>query len=234
MTKRIYLGCDGASSIRSPGSYLSASRLALFIKTRAYQPNLSSNKSFITMKPMTFIWILVLQATSLLATPLSVSDPDTARLTAECGELGVMTYNMTALPDYIDLGAIRKWYVSFFFFIIITVFSLSVNSFLSDHSADHPFRLTQLKDPQPQKREILEKRVCYYDKPYGCGRGNRCFQQCGSGQWCWLAANHGMGDWISCSSDSQCNSVNTDWGCGVGDKDCKACGCSCSGDDPPE
>ncbi|KAK0712213.1 hypothetical protein B0T21DRAFT_352453 [Apiosordaria backusii] len=155
-------------------------------------------------------WFIPYQASGLLATPAAVSLSNAARIKAECGPLGVMTYNETALPDFIDRNAIRK-------------------------CVDHPSSTLQVESSS--QKNPLQKRVCYYDKPYGCGRGNRCFQQCGvsgSGQWCWLAANHGMGDWVGCSLDEQCNSVNTDWGCGVGGQDCKACGCSCSGGDPPE
>ncbi|KXJ90376.1 hypothetical protein Micbo1qcDRAFT_195974 [Microdochium bolleyi] len=60
---------------------------------------------------------------------------------------------------------------------------------------------------------------------HGCHEGY-CWKQCGdsgSNQWCWTAANSGRGDWIRCSSSSQCN---TGMSCGVG-SNCGSCGCGC-------
>ncbi|KAK4222892.1 hypothetical protein QBC38DRAFT_374231 [Podospora fimiseda] len=78
--------------------------------------------------------------------------------------------------------------------------------------------------PVGSAHEVLEKRDCEYGAPVGCS-GGYCWKQCGdegSGQWCWTANNGGYGDWIKCSTSSQCN---TNMACGIGD--CSACGCSC-------
>ncbi|PHH75066.1 hypothetical protein CDD80_2651 [Ophiocordyceps camponoti-rufipedis] len=78
--------------------------------------------------------------------------------------------------------------------------------------AEHPLRTS------------LNRRDCWYGNASGCSKGY-CYRSCGtpgSGQWCWSANNGGLGSWIGCSKDSDCN---TGMACGIGG--CKSCGCSC-------
>lgn len=74
--------------------------------------------------------------------------------------------------------------------------------------------------------QTLHKRDCWFDAPVGCSKGY-CWKTCGargSGKWCWTAENEGYGDWISCNTDEDCSAAAA---CGVGGKDCTACGCDC-------
>lgn len=79
--------------------------------------------------------------------------------------------------------------------------------------AEHPLGAS----PNP-----ISKRACWYGKPSGCTKGF-CWKGCGgTGQWCWTAFNDGLGNWIGCTNDDECN---TNAACGTGN--CKTCGCSC-------
>jgi hypothetical protein len=150
------------------------------------------------------------------AAVLSFAMPDAV---ADCGLLGVMTYNAADLPVGVSPAALRK-------------------------CAGHPLGPTRLKGEGslaplgpdhhavkmrgvPADAEVasspLEARDCYYDAEYGCSKGY-CWKQCGpkgQGQWCWTALDGGFGDWITCSAWDDCN---TNMACG---QNCDKCGCSC-------
>ncbi|RDA86919.1 hypothetical protein CP532_1846 [Ophiocordyceps camponoti-leonardi (nom. inval.)] len=73
-------------------------------------------------------------------------------------------------------------------------------------------------------RHSLNRRDCWFGDQAGCSKGY-CYRNCGtggSGQWCWSASNGGLGGWITCKKNSDCN-INMS--CGIGG--CKSCGCSC-------
>ncbi|KAL6858135.1 hypothetical protein ACO1O0_005588 [Amphichorda felina] len=114
-----------------------------------------------------------------------------------CGDLGVMEVDLSNLPEGVDPTKIRT-------------------------CADHPSKLSSENE---ENSPLLAKRDCWYGKTPGCSKDGWCYKSCGdagSGQWCWAAENGGLGDWISCSSDSQCSQ---NMACGKGN--CDACGCSC-------
>ncbi|KAG7097997.1 hypothetical protein E1B28_005305 [Marasmius oreades] len=119
---------------------------------------------------------------------------------AECGELGVLTYNLTDLPEGVDPRSVRK-------------------------CAGHPLqRITPeiaARDGAPAV-SIMGKRDCWFGSPFGC-TNNYYWKTCGSnGEWCWTARDGGFGAWAGCSTFQDC-SIDID--CGQGD--CGQCGCSC-------
>ncbi|ETS79643.1 hypothetical protein PFICI_09496 [Pestalotiopsis fici W106-1] len=77
----------------------------------------------------------------------------------------------------------------------------------------------------PTAMDSLEKRDCWFGGDHGCKNGY-CWKRWGddltNGYWCWTALNGGNGNWIQCSTDSQCTTIVA---CGLGD--CKDCGCNC-------
>lgn len=122
----------------------------------------------------------------------------------KCGDLGVMKVESSELPAGVDLGNIRE-------------------------CSEHP----GLESPN-----TLSKRSCWYGANIGCQAGY-CWKRCASvldeglgldlsaGRWCWMAANLGVGNWLTCNVDSDCQPLLTDLTAWCGQGDCNACGCSC-------
>lgn len=107
----------------------------------------------------------------------------------ECGDLGILSFNISSLPPGVDAQAIRK-------------------------CAGHPLG----------RPPSIQRRACWHGKPSGCSK-EFCWRKCenpDSGFWCWTAHNGGMGAWIGCKADTDCNEGQA---CGVGE--CDDCGCSC-------
>ncbi|KAG7097998.1 hypothetical protein E1B28_005306 [Marasmius oreades] len=138
----------------------------------------------------------------ILHTAMAQVNVPSAADIAECGELGVLTYNLTDLPEGVDPKSVRK-------------------------CAGHP-GLPQIT-PEIAARDgapvstILGKRSCWYGtNPYGCSSGF-CWKSCGSdGEWCFTAQNDGWGAYNTCNTNFDCNEDMT---CAQGD--CAGCGCSC-------
>ncbi|KAI1064152.1 hypothetical protein LB506_007737 [Fusarium annulatum] len=116
---------------------------------------------------------------------------------AECGALGVAEWDLDALPAGTKVSELRKCN----------------------------------RNPDSTKVNVLEKRKCtssIHKPKFGCDK-HWCWQNCGSrkeeewGAWCWSAHKDGTGDWMSCSTASDCPS--DDKYCAKGD--CKQCGCGC-------
>jgi hypothetical protein len=151
---------------------------------------------------------MILSFIGLLSTTAVASN--LAALKAECGSLGVMKLTQEQMQNVPDVSAIR-------------------------HCAEHPLGPTA--GPDFRERDItaikprdgglvdLHARECWYgEKTIGCSRGY-CWRNCdpeNPGYWCWTAANDGLGDWLTCQADADCNDTDA---CGVGN--CAACGCSC-------
>ncbi|KAK0671512.1 hypothetical protein QBC41DRAFT_335071 [Cercophora samala] len=154
--------------------------------------------------------LLALQATfslTVLASPAPnvASASSIAKLEAECGALHVNSYNATDLPADVDPTHIR-------------------------HCVEHPSG--SALEAQAAEENTLGKRDCVSSNTgqYGCGRGGYCWKRCdgNGGAWCWQAENNGWGNWLKCTSNSQCAPASG-WGCGQSQGDCDACGCSCGG-----
>jgi hypothetical protein len=137
-----------------------------------------------------------------------------AELEAECGRLGVME-----VPEGVEENKVR-------------------------HCLDHPLSGDPTFHPVPASvsdQERLEAGSSGADEPinefsskktsaclegskrFGCKDGT-CWRACGSsGNWAWLTAKYGVGHWLECSIDAQC-----DFGIGVFSGEvCESCGCDC-------
>ncbi|KAI0160970.1 hypothetical protein GGR52DRAFT_154080 [Hypoxylon sp. FL1284] len=147
------------------------------------------------MKTNNAILLLAVQAFSVLASPSPV-----ATNADDCGSLGVM--DLTQIPAGVDLSAVRK-------------------------CLEHPLGPApndNASSPLEQRSLDLEKRDCWYGKPFGCTEGY-CWKSCGDGPWCYTAHNDGFGDWYTCKSDKDCLES---YPCGQkAGGDCASCGCSC-------
>ncbi|KAI0147312.1 hypothetical protein GGR57DRAFT_515861 [Xylariaceae sp. FL1272] len=131
---------------------------------------------------------------------LTIAAPDPSARNS-CGILGVMNFNLADLPANINQSAICQ-------------------------CAEQPLRVTSLRD-DGDDHSLLAKRYCYKDSRFGCTNGwcwKTCVPDSGSwdGEWCWTAKNGGMGDWETCSTNTDCSD---DMACGEGG--CADCGCSC-------
>lgn len=138
----------------------------------------------------------------------AISSAREAELAQQCGDLHVMKVNLEHLPEGVAPEQVR-------------------------HCAEHPLgNIRPGLDTEEQETEggeeglvALKPRACHYGAPSGCS-GGYCWKSCGllpaSGEWCWTAALVGLGDWITCKTDADCNTLQA---CGIGL--CSSCGCSC-------
>lgn len=129
----------------------------------------------------------------------AIAAPSAADI-GECGELGVMDWDLSTLPAGTDSTKLRK-------------------------CREHPAAFS-LKE----RTDVLTKRSCVSKPGRGCSEvrcwGN-CGKVSGGHKWCWLAWTGGRGDWAKCKTTSDCTNAN---GmkyavCSIGN--CKECGCSC-------
>ncbi|KAF9262624.1 hypothetical protein L218DRAFT_394915 [Marasmius fiardii PR-910] len=161
-------------------------------------------ESQIKTPTMKFSQVVFLACQTVMVLAFTPSAADVA----ECGELGVLTYNVSDLPAGVSPDSVRK-------------------------CANHPLgKITPeiaARDGAPATN-ILGKRDCWYGASYGCsgdaGKPKYCWKTCGAnGEWCWTAQGGGWGPWIGCNTAEDCNQGMA---CGLGNGDCTACGCSCN------
>lgn len=148
------------------------------------------------MKPTTVINFIATFGLLGLASAAKLSQAEAESL---CGDLGVM--DTSNLPDGVDPNAVRT---------------------CKEHPEGKAGKTLTEGDFQVRS---LESRSCWFKDHLGCSAGGHCYKSCaqpGSGEWCWTAQNNGFGDWIGCSSVSDCSPTDQ---CGAGG--CSACGCSC-------
>ncbi|UKZ76246.1 hypothetical protein TrVFT333_003945 [Trichoderma virens FT-333] len=138
-----------------------------------------------------------------------------------CGELGVMSFNASELPDHVSPDNIR----------------LCAKHPHGRNRTLDPFKGASLPPAYASKHgpasnasmplvHHLGERSCYFAAPYGCSRGG-CWKVCDeeTGKWCWAAENSGYGHWRYCTTYADCGTDKTDYGCGhlCGPQ----CGCGC-------
>ncbi|KAI2470985.1 hypothetical protein F4781DRAFT_441237 [Annulohypoxylon bovei var. microspora] len=130
---------------------------------------------------------------------------------SECGDLGIMEYDESTLPQGVKPSDVRK----------CAQHPLG-HSRVKGEGSLAPESDTVLEDVNYDNATILQPRDCQYDAKYGCTNGY-CWKACGQpGQWCWAAKGDGTGPWIQCASYKDCK---TKYACGKG---CgKECGCGC-------
>jgi hypothetical protein len=155
-----------------------------------------------------FSLVTLFVGTGLAATAMSAARE--AELSQECGDLHVMKVSLETLPQDIAPEQVR-------------------------HCAEHPLGQIRpgIDDVTTQKTSeegedglvSLKPRACWYGAPSGCS-GGYCWKSCGilaaSGEWCWTATSAGLGPWITCNTNADCNTLQA---CGIGL--CSSCGCSC-------
>ncbi|PTB41692.1 hypothetical protein M441DRAFT_192721 [Trichoderma asperellum CBS 433.97] len=159
------------------------------------------------MKAAICLSILVAASDAAASAAFQRSNRATNEISADsiCGELGVMRFNASELPDYVSPNNVRMW-------------------------PSLPPAYTNKQSPASNATNSnvrhLNERSCYFEAPYGCSRG-WCWKACdqGSGKWCWAAANSGYGSWKKCTTYADCGTDNSAFGCG---RLCGVqCGCSC-------
>lgn len=171
------------------------------------------NDNVNTMKFTLALLFIATQACSVLSAAVSSSAAD------QCGELGVMQFNASSLPEGVTPEDVRT-------------------------CADHPYgrnRPTEGASYAPSDksttREIADAAAagllaardddsCYYKAPYGCS-GGYCWKTCSKaskGEWCWTAKLGGYGAWYECKTWADCGT--TTYSCGEGYL-CPSCGCGC-------
>ncbi|KAI1850264.1 hypothetical protein JX265_002162 [Neoarthrinium moseri] len=134
----------------------------------------------------------------------------TAAAAAQCGDLGVLSFNAKDLPDGVNASDVRN---------------------CAEHPLGNGNMLKRDNDNETTTEsrglDLLSPRDCYDKAPYGCTDGY-CWKACGSagdGKWCWTANNGGLGSWITCKTYNDCGGSAL-YACGKG-LNCKTCGCSC-------
>lgn len=166
------------------------------------QSNFKNDSSSTTvMKTCTIVIQAMVLATGILSAII-----DTHAAADGCGNLGVMIDNGT-LPEGVDPTQLRK-------------------------CVDHPLGKPDLT-PRGELADTagtLVKRVCDPGSAkWGCSNGY-CWKLCGppgSGNWCWTARDEGYGDWITCSSSTECSLSFACGQPGGANVPCDACGCKC-------
>lgn len=140
-----------------------------------------------------------------------------AKAAAECGDLGVMTIDLSTLSDSMNASDVRQC-------------REHPEGRNRDGSSLAPIEEFEKRDPADIKRASLlaprEAQACEYSAGLGCSRRGYCWKACGSpgdGKWCWTAAGDGSGAWLTCNTYADCN-PNAQCGKGTG---CLSCGCSC-------
>jgi hypothetical protein len=141
-----------------------------------------------------------------------------AELEAECGRLGVME-----VPEGAEENTIRhclehpRFGDSTFH---------PVPARVSDQERLNAAELRGSSGADEAVNELFSKKTsaCLKgSRQFGCKDGT-CWRACGSsGNWAWLTAKYGVGPWLKCSIDAQC-----DYGIGVSSGEgCESCGCDC-------
>ncbi|KAL2211262.1 hypothetical protein CC79DRAFT_1317417 [Sarocladium strictum] len=186
--------------------------------------------------------IIGLLSAQVLGNPV---DGSRVALRGECGELGVMDWDLTVLPEGTDVSVLRrcKEHPS-----EIGVTSHLLSPEASPEDLDSSYGKREVLGTSPNEERDLDKRYScpagsgrgkgQFEYDYGCDKG-WCWRNCdvnvgspGGGEglrkpWCWLAYEGGHGGWTPCGrwQDCEWSYNNKNAKCGKGD--CKACGCGC-------
>ncbi|KAI9172852.1 hypothetical protein HJFPF1_02366 [Paramyrothecium foliicola] len=166
-----------------------------------------------------------------LCSPTVALLADRAAVEAECGELGVMDWNLEGPSANTDISALRKCkkHPS-----ELGIASPAYNPDIEENdlesiSVRSDIRLFHRQTPSCEEGG----RGKGHDYDYGCDKG-WCWRNCGgpfgltyNKPWCWLAYEGGKGGWTPCGGWKDCewSYNNKNAKCAKGN--CKACGCGC-------
>ncbi|KAL7900570.1 hypothetical protein HDV63DRAFT_369092 [Trichoderma sp. SZMC 28014] len=171
------------------------------------------------MKAAIYLSILAAASAAVQRSNRATNDIATNDISAQsnCGELGVMSFNASELPDYVSLDNVR----------MCAKHPQGRNRTLdlSEGASLPPALANNQSIANNSGAGHLNKRSCEFTAPYGCSRG-WCWKTCDQGgKWCWTAEGGGYGPWRKCASYTDCGTDDATFGCGQA---CgKQCGCSC-------
>ncbi|CEL01997.1 hypothetical protein ASPCAL01573 [Aspergillus calidoustus] len=182
---------------------------------------------------MTFRIALISMLMLALSSALSVSsraaegggDP-----VAECGALGVMTFDPADLPDGVLPSDVRKCRdhplgrnrsLESGSLAPPAAIKGSLYNSTSDTDTEAEAETDTNRDTTPvETRSDLdldldpevnlnvgtrEQAACEWKAEYGCPGSGYCWKTCGKqGEWCWTATKGGIGSWITCSTWRDC------------------------------
>jgi hypothetical protein len=175
------------------------------------------------------ISMVMLALSSALSIAPRAAEGDPA---AECGALGVMTFDPADLPEGVLPSDVRKCRdhplgrnrhdkdASLAPLDAVRMDS----SFYNGTDSDTDRGTSPVGGSSDLDLDTSDdKQACYYDAPYGCTRGN-CWKACGDkGQWCWTATKLGMGSWDKCKTWKDCGTHTFSCSRGLGPS--SGCGC---------
>lgn len=169
------------------------------------------------MKAAIYLSIVVAASAAVQRSNRATNEPSAESI---CGELGVMRFNASELPDHVSPNNVRM--------CAKHPHGRNRTLDLSEGASLPPaYAKTQSLASNATSSDVrhLNERGCCLGSPYGCSRG-WCWKVCDQGgKWCWTAAEGGYGPWKKCASYADCGTDEDDFGCGhwCG----KQCGCSC-------
>ena len=191
--------------------FITLSSLVLLLRYNYTSRNLARNKNREQERSLSVVIIRMKLSTSAFSLiSLHIIGISSVPVKEECGDLGVMDFDVKDLPEGVKPEDVRK-------------------------CRDHP---NSLSSPNNHTNILAQssRNSCYFGKQaIGCSN-LYCWAKCSSngqsvddkGEWCWLAGGGGFGPWQGCQTDLDCLKTQDSTGCGVETWwPCPACGCGC-------
>jgi hypothetical protein len=189
------------------------------------------------------ISMVMLALSSALTVPAPRAAEGEGDPAAECGALGVMTFDPADLPEGVLPSDVRKCrdhplgrnrHLESASLAPPNAMRGSFGNSTSDRASDTDAEIdTDTTRVEVEARSELdldlaagtrEQAACEWKAEYGCSVGGYCWKTCGpKGQWCWTASKGGIGSWTKCKTWRDCGTHTYFCARGLG----PSSGCSC-------